>query len=421
MWRIIAVSLFVVWTSTPAAAEWFWINKNSSDKLIVFVHGLRGDPKESFKGGERSWPELMAADTERVRASPALSTYSIALVGYPAGGGNRLNLREIAYRLLVELDDGAVLDQYKDVIFITHSLGGLVIKDLLVAARKDNYPISKKVAAVFLIAVPSKGTPAAEWALKLFSEPLMEDLKPIDVNSYLQALDDDWNSLVAKRDARRPRVFCAYERQPTLGVTVLPIVYSYTHCDERPWAENKDHFAIVKPPSVGDSMYGWVRGRIASLYQSGANPQPTPVPPTGPKEVREPPKSLDPITNSVTEKAYASLMSYARSVIVSKSNWRDNIGKSVGDLYIGGVAPKALAVCVYWETSTPDNMVATKTYFDYSSKVPRSESQVKSHSLQNCETLRTQSGEKCQCIHVDFSGRNVLEPPAWWIKKHSAP
>jgi hypothetical protein len=66
---------------------------------------------------------MMKSDTRAIRSAPSLSTHSIVLLGYPAARGDRLNIQEVAYRLLLESHDDEVFDDYKDIIFVTHSFG----------------------------------------------------------------------------------------------------------------------------------------------------------------------------------------------------------------------------------------------------------------------------------------------------------
>ena len=111
------------------------IHQGIHKKIIIFVHGLWGDPKTSFA----SWPNLIAQDDEKIRAEPALSTYSVATLGYPAGRNDGLSLREVQTRLLPELEDRGIFDDYEQIFFICHSLGGLVIKGLLIDLKME-YP-----------------------------------------------------------------------------------------------------------------------------------------------------------------------------------------------------------------------------------------------------------------------------------------
>lgn len=64
-------------------------------------------------------------------------------------------------------------------------------------------------------------------------------MKPADFNALLQALEGDWQNLLRDRDLLRIpilRPFCAYEIQPTAGITVVSRVCASTRGDANPEA-----------------------------------------------------------------------------------------------------------------------------------------------------------------------------------------
>src|SRR5215475_9937403 len=77
---------YLLLSGTKADADFTFIHKGNSDKVIIFIHGLWGDPKTSFAadGSPHSWPELIANDKRAMRAGPPLSEYTVGALGYPA-------------------------------------------------------------------------------------------------------------------------------------------------------------------------------------------------------------------------------------------------------------------------------------------------------------------------------------------------
>ena len=269
--KFILTSLFIyMLVFDNAFAGFEFLQKSDSGKVIIFVHGLWGDPQDSFTSESGvSWPALIENDNEEMRFGPLLSTYAIGALGYPASTSDRLSIEQISTRLLTDLYDEGIFDNYNQVFFISHSLGGLVVKEMLNDLWMEDPKSSEKVMAVFLISTPSQGAPAANF-MKLLPEVisgrLVADLETIDQSTYLQSLESSWQRLLRGRDSRNlPRVFCAYETQDTGPLLVVPQAYTATMCDETPRAENTDHIKIVKPEGKEDSIYRWVRGRIAAL------------------------------------------------------------------------------------------------------------------------------------------------------------
>jgi hypothetical protein len=261
--------------SDKAQAEFRSIHRGDSKTLVLFVHGLWSDPATAFKADQsnRSWPDMMANDREEVRGQAPLSRYAIGTLGYPATRSNRLTIPQIATQLLTELTDTGVFEKYDNIIFVTHSMGGLVVKQMLLDASTPLHPpLRERTRVVFLISTPSKGAPAVDFVKalpKIALGPLVFDLKPISENTYLQDLDKQWdNFLRARRGSVNLRIYCAYETLPTSGITVVPEQYTSTLCDQTPFPVDADHIQIVKPNSEQAAIYTWVRGRIAEISMS---------------------------------------------------------------------------------------------------------------------------------------------------------
>jgi len=243
-------------------------HKGDSDSIILFVHGLYGNPEETFAASNSavSWPTLITTDKRSMKSGPLLSEYSIKLISYPASRSDPLSIEQIATRLVTDLEDENIFSHFEKIYFITHSLGGLVTKELILKLNSDNSEAVKKIKSVFLIGVPSQGAPAANFLKrlpKIFGN-LVVDLSVANMN-YLRSLENRWKSFLRHRKQGLPKIFCAYETRSTFGIKVVPEVYTSTTCDEEARPETTDHINIVKPTGIDNSIYGWVRGRIANI------------------------------------------------------------------------------------------------------------------------------------------------------------
>jgi esterase/lipase superfamily enzyme len=115
-----------------AQAEYKIVYKGTSNRVIIFVHGSIGDPLTTFGvAGGPSWPDLMHTDTEGLLDQPALSTYTTATLGVPETGQGRLSLTEVARQFEAELRENGVLDGTKEIVFIAHGHGGVIVQELL--------------------------------------------------------------------------------------------------------------------------------------------------------------------------------------------------------------------------------------------------------------------------------------------------
>jgi len=136
---------FLLWidllsTSKQAFAQYQSIHKGTADRVIIFVHGLFGDPSTSFSAGPNnpSWPELMSTDGEGIGDAKPLSAYTIATFSYPAKCSDGLSIPEVANYLMRELQDKRVLEGGTKLYFIAHSLGAIVVKQMLIRAHNAN-------------------------------------------------------------------------------------------------------------------------------------------------------------------------------------------------------------------------------------------------------------------------------------------
>jgi tetratricopeptide (TPR) repeat protein/predicted alpha/beta hydrolase family esterase len=186
---------------------------------VVFVHGMDGHPKKTWvtANGNSSWAEWLKEDR------PDLRVWSF---GYPASSsawiGNAMQLNNRAINFLECLQVHGIGE--KPVCFITHSLGGLVVKQLLEEAvlhyPKKYKPIADRVRGVVFIATPHFGSILANLAdkLKFLTRPtqVITDLAP---SYHLHRLNTWYRDHVAKA---KIKTLLFIENNPTRGFMVVP-------------------------------------------------------------------------------------------------------------------------------------------------------------------------------------------------------
>ena len=247
---------------TPPASTFF--GPSDRNKVIVFIHGVTASNEKSWRNPKTGayWPELLQAD-------PDFKDYSIYLMGYYSPTFARAStINEIATRELQRLTDQGLLAPNKQVVIVAHSMGGLVAKRMLTELSRPNRDELDKldrVKGVIFLSSPAQGADIAEYASWISLNPQFANMKPADLNAFLQALEDDWQNLLRDRDKLGipgPRSFCAYETLPTRGIMVVSRVYAATRCDANPMAMDLNHQDIARPASSAHDPYTWVKARI---------------------------------------------------------------------------------------------------------------------------------------------------------------
>jgi pimeloyl-ACP methyl ester carboxylesterase len=167
--------------------------KSNSDFDVIFIHGLGGDKNTTWQNNDGySWQNWLAEDYNA----------SIWTLGY---GANRTNwieddmpLEEAASYFLSTLKSNGI--GAKPFIFIVHSLGGLLVKHILLKAnlQKDYQELVDNCKSIVFFAVPHTGS---GWASLLdYAKPVLRNsnlLKALPKGSdYLNNLVGDFNALI---------------------------------------------------------------------------------------------------------------------------------------------------------------------------------------------------------------------------------
>jgi tetratricopeptide (TPR) repeat protein len=247
--------------------------------IVVFVHGVFGDATKTWVNTKTgaSWPELVAKDGD-------FSGYDVYAVDYMSPFFHSAsNVEEIAQRVVTQLTDAKIF-QYKQIYFVAHSMGGLIVKRMLNTLLKPSTVAElRNVRAAIFLSTPAQGAPVADVASWLTMNPQLKNMQPSDFNAFLQMLENDWQSLLRERDFQRdsyPQSYCAYETLPTSGVPVVTRLYATSRCDNTPYPMDFDHGGIAKPADAGTDPYAWAKARLQqadTLARFNQAPANTPI------------------------------------------------------------------------------------------------------------------------------------------------
>lgn len=220
-----------------------WISRdfNKPAKIaVVFVHGIFGTTTGTWTNDNgTTFFQLLKTDPD---VGPNVDIYAFGFESKMFGGDGSLDVREGANKLKTYLYNAHVLD-YPAVVFVGHSMGGLVVLRYLASNLDKDDSLAAKVSLVTLYGSPQEGAQIASIAKLALSNPALAHMKPVDDNQWLQQLTDDWTNT-----KRKPHVVCGYEKAPTYGVMIVPWSSSNRFCTEPGIAiDGANHIDMVKP------------------------------------------------------------------------------------------------------------------------------------------------------------------------------
>jgi pimeloyl-ACP methyl ester carboxylesterase len=228
--------------------------ENLKPRVIVFVHGLHGDRDTWRAPNGAYWPQLIQTD-------PHFRNSDVVVAEYPTpsvrGQLSTVQLSEILWQ---GLKRQRVWD-HQEVVFIAHSLGGLLTEEMLLNHPAD----AARVPFIVSYATPHQGSFVANLAMTYDSDPLLTDLRDGDDNNFLMDLEQKWRSTAS---ATRIHRYCAFEGLDTpagAGIgrylnahTRVVSYYSATYgcdVDTPPQKIVANHIDIVKPAGRSADAY----------------------------------------------------------------------------------------------------------------------------------------------------------------------
>ncbi|PRQ27622.1 putative alpha/Beta hydrolase [Rosa chinensis] len=247
---------------------------------IIFVHGLRGGPYKTWRIAEDKsstksglvekidqeagklgtfWPgEWLSADFPQARMFTL--RYKSSLTQW---SGASLPLQEVSSMLLEKIVAAGIGD--RPVVFVTHSMGGLVVKQILSKAKSENINnlVNNTVGIVFY-SCPHFGSKLADMPWKmgfvLRPAPTIGELtsgspRLVQLNDYIRHLH--------KKGLLQVLSFCETKVTPIVEgyggwafrMEIVPIESAYPGFGELVVLESTDHINSCKPLSRSDPSY----------------------------------------------------------------------------------------------------------------------------------------------------------------------
>ena len=237
---------------------------------VVFVHGLTGDPKKTWTSKAGYWPDWMAEDHPDVR---------VCTFGYPASKFKKwikkeLDIFELA-KLATEILCGKGVCK-RPIIFVTHSLGGIITKLLLNHCHGSSDEQAAALAArtlrVMFLATPHSAPPLPQVVKKELPGWSSSHITALSgETTVLEYIRDTYGKYVASNENLKNVAY--YESQKLSGVVqVVPMNCANPGISGTdPIPIEADHINICKPQSKESAIYTSVNRHIEQAKKLAAD------------------------------------------------------------------------------------------------------------------------------------------------------
>lgn len=232
---------------------------------VVFVHGFLSSAEGCWsKPGVPGWPDLVAS------SFPSLAVCTVTYNTEVWSG--HYSISDVADGLHERLVQDGVLTSGRKLVFVCHSMGGLVVRRMLVQ-RRDQLAKLNLTIGLFLVASPSLGSDYA----KLFSpiarflgHTQADAMRFSEANHWLVDLDRDFDRLltdkllyIVGRELIEDRLVLL--RWLWLFPRVVPAFSGARYFPEPLKIELSDHFSIAKPEGPDSMQHGALRRLIQEV------------------------------------------------------------------------------------------------------------------------------------------------------------
>ncbi|KAA8642375.1 hypothetical protein EYZ11_009972 [Aspergillus tanneri] len=245
---------------------------------IIFLHGLTGDRDATWtaRGATEPWPKTLLPTM--------LPTARVLTFGYDAyvadwrGVVSQSLIANHAWNLLTSLSSYRENDgtNERPIIFVCHSLGGLVCEDALFTSRQRPEPhlynILRSTLGIIFLGTPHHGAGLAKWAEVVSrSIGLVKQTNPdiVDVlrrdSEVLARIQDGFHTMVKSRSLVEPppiEVTCFYEELPVLGFGLVVPQHSAILPGYIPIGIHSNHMDMTKFTNIDDPGFVAVCGEL---------------------------------------------------------------------------------------------------------------------------------------------------------------
>jgi pimeloyl-ACP methyl ester carboxylesterase len=230
-----------------------FVRNQNSNRVIVFVHGFGGNSRDTWSNDSLYWPEMITKDRD-------FDGVDVFVYEYPTSITASMTPNQLADQMYEALKANDVLDR-RQIIFICHSMGGVITRDLLIKFED----VANNTSFIQFLSTPTDGRSVANLAIILNSTQISK-LTTNTEKDYLGDLSRNWSD---KNLSKIPS-YCAYETRDTYKLRVVSYE-SATHLCNRPFKPvDADHFGIAKPQGFNLPPYITFKDSYRDVFEHQA-------------------------------------------------------------------------------------------------------------------------------------------------------
>jgi pimeloyl-ACP methyl ester carboxylesterase len=170
---------------------------------------------------------------------------------------------ELVEQMKLVMDGNEVFPKHGRVIFVCHSMGGLVVRGFLRRYQR----LASQVPLIVFLATPTGGAQIANLASLLSRNPQLGGMLPAGADNYTRILERDWRaagfSIVSK---------CGYETRDIMNMRIVDETSAASLCDGPPTPIDADHIDIAKPADRHSESYMLLQTALRELPANRPGP-----------------------------------------------------------------------------------------------------------------------------------------------------
>lgn len=249
---------------------WFSYS-DESDTVIIFVHGFITDSMKCWNlKDDVNWPYIVANDSNFDKVSIFLGGY------FTAASSGDFDIRQCTLQLeraiSLSINNQRAPISFKNIIFLAHSLGGIVTRHLI---ELNSNKFTTKSIGLILMASPTMGSSYADlfkFIGKFYGNKVSQQLR---INSEtLKDIDNRFRDLIHKKNISKLIGAEAIEQNSPVYVNGLPSFSSRIVAAESAsryfggtvHIPNSNHFDIVKPNSIAHESHRFLINFFVSEF-----------------------------------------------------------------------------------------------------------------------------------------------------------